>query len=610
MKDWFSFKDYKQKRKMRGMRGIGMASQKALKKDYRDDLGAYELNITYSPEGMWYKEIEEQIANFDTKVFTLEMPESGVILEPGAPMLPIEGLFIALPEGAELESIEVANADSFEFPGELNVIPAPEPTLDSGMKYDRKEPEYKPKKAIYGKDKAYPGELFKQIGINYIGSVKIVHLIMYPLHYKPKSKRLIIYDQIDLVVKYTPGLSIPKMRSPIRGIGEAEGEPTQPIAPQVQMEYQDQILNLDAIEDLQTRGDGGLRRMIIPKAPGELSNTANQGQYLIITTDNLVDALKPLAKSKQDKGMTSLIVTDTQIYKEFADKGEAHYKSIRDFILYAYDYWADPPEYVVIVGEVQKIPTHIDPTYNCPSDWYYSNLIGDVGPDLVLGRIAINDPRKLKRYINKVLEYEKSDGNWINRVLLTAYERDDYMNCCNDIADILKKVRKLKVIKKYGGQSTKQEVIDEIEKGCGIINYRGHGSEWEWQSSNGLGVNDTRLLKNTNKIPIIFSICCLNNAIDVPGECFGESFIEAPNGAVAFIGASRPSYTQPNHHFDRYIFRAIVNKGLRIVGKIFNYATVQLYRNFPDQYTQENIVMYLMLGDPSLEIKFPRGVFL
>jgi hypothetical protein len=224
----------------------------------------------------------------------------------------------------------------------------------------------------------------------------------------------------------------------------------------------------------------------------------------------------------------------------------------------------------------------------------------------VVGRIAITEPEALKKYIKKIIDYEKSDGKWIKRLLLTAYEREDYMSCCDDIANIVKPVKGLTVIKKYGGQSTKTDVIKEIEEGCGIINYRGHGSEWEWQSANGLNVNDVGKLKNENKIPIVFSICCLNNAIDVHGECFGEAFIETANGAVAFLGASRPSYTQTNHHFDRFIFRAIVEKKLRIVGKIFNYATFEMLRNFPDVYTQENIAMYLLLGDPSLEIKFPE----
>ncbi|MHA1650517.1 MAG: C25 family cysteine peptidase, partial [Candidatus Helarchaeota archaeon] len=582
MAEWFSFRAFKEKRKLRGAKEIGIPPQKQLQKDFKDEKGAYELKITYTPEGMWYKEIVAKIQQKDTKVYTLEMPESGVILEPGEPMLPIEGLFVALPSGAELLDIKVVDSESFEFPGELNIIPAPEPTLDGGFEYDWKEPEYKPKDQIYKKDEEYPKELFKVISTNFVGSVKVLHLMMYPLHYKPKSKKLIVYNQINLIIEYTPGLGIAELRgvAPEKPSEAKEIQPVAPIAQKILAEYKDQVLNLESIEDLRTLGDGGTRRIAIPINRGELCKTSNKGQYLIITSENLVQVLKPLAESKEQRGMTTKIVTDIEIYNEFKSENKENFKAIRDFILFAYDYWEEPPEYVLLVGEVGKIPTRQDPTFNCPSDWYYSNLIGDIGPDISLGRIAINDPKKLKRYINKILEYEKNNrGTWINRVLLTAYERDDYISCCDDIAEILKGVKKkgFRIIKRYGGESTKEEVIDELEKGCGIVNYRGHGSKWAWQSSNGLDVNDVRKLKNNGKFPIVFSICCLNNAIDVSGECFGEAFVEAANGAVAFLGASRPSYTQPNHHFDRFIFRAIVDKKLRVVGKIFNYATIQLY---------------------------------
>ena len=318
-----------------------------------------------------------------------------------------------------------------------------------------------------------------------------------------------------------------------------------------------------------------------------------------------MDALKPLAKSKEDKGWSTKIVTDKEIYSEFQDTPEPQFKAIRDFILYAYDNWEDPPEYVLLVGEIVKIPTHHNTQYECPSDWYYSNLIGDIGPDLVIGRIAIIIPDKIEKYIKKLLRYEETGGDWIKRMLFTAYERQDYIDCSDDCAEIVKKLRGAEIIKKYGGQTRTREVVKEINEGVGIINYRGHGSEWEWQSSNGLNVTDVKELHNRGKTPIVFSICCLNNAIDVSGECFGEAFIEASHGAVAFLGASRPSYTAPNHHFNRYIFRAIVDHKLRVVGKIFNWATITLYRNFPDFYSRKNIAMYLLLGDPSIEIKFP-----
>lgn len=601
MAEWFSFKAPTMRGAPKGAKDTDIAPQKVVQRTFADK-GTHILTIVYTPQGMWHKQITAKIGAKDAKVTTLEMPESGVILEPGAPMLPIEGLFVALPEGAELVDIKVGEVESIEFPGEVDLIPAPEPTKDSG-KYDWKVPTYKQQKKIYSADKEYPKDLFKKLSVNYIGSIKIAHLMIYPLHYKPKTKKLIIYNKIEIKAEYTPGMSIPKMRGPAPG-GAAEKEPVQ-FAAQIQRSFKSQILNLDSIEDLQTRGDGGLRRTARPVTAGKLTAIENKGRYIIITPEKLVNSLKPLAESKIAKGMSAQIVTDKQIYAEFGESGEPQFKSVHDFLLYAYDHWKEPPEYILLVGEIGKIPTYTHPDYNCPSDSYFSNLIGDISPDLIVGRIAIDDPDKLKQYIDKILAYEKA--GLMKKVLFAAYERDDYMQCSDDCIDILKKIKGVKIVKKYGGQSTKAEVIKEIESGCDFINYRGHGSEWEWQSSNGLNVEDAGKLQNKGKTPIVFSICCLNNAIDVPKECFGEAFIEAANGAVAFIGASRPSYTQTNHHFDRYIFRAIVDKGLRSVGKIFNYATVELYRNFPDQYTHENIAMYLLLGDPSLEIKLPSS---
>ena len=90
------------------------------------------------------------------------MPESGVILEPGKPMLPIEGMFVALPAGAELVDIKVVSTKKIEYPGDIEIIPAPEPTKDvKSIQYDQKEPEYKRDKKVYGSDEEFPKELFK-----------------------------------------------------------------------------------------------------------------------------------------------------------------------------------------------------------------------------------------------------------------------------------------------------------------------------------------------------------------------------------------------------------------------------------------------------------------
>jgi hypothetical protein len=612
MVNWFSFRSPFEKAPMRGEEKEGVPTEKSVEK-VKALKGIQGLKIIYVPKGMWFREITKKIGKKDTKMMTLEIPESGLILEPGKPMLPIEGLFVALPAEAESVNFKVEKSETIEYPGKIQIIPAPEPTKDEAKKYDWQYPTYKPDNTIYQSDEEYPKDLFKLSSISYVGNVQVAHLLMYPLHYKAKSQKLIIYNKIELKAEYTLKAKAEK-GGVVRGIAPKKGakaakavKAVEPVgrAPRVQQEYKNQILNMEEFKDVAIIPDDKKRRSAKPKNPQKLADPANKGRFVVITTEDLAPVLPPLAKLKEAKGMSAQIVTTKQIYEEFQDPKEEQNVAIRDFILYAYDKWQEPPEFIIMVGEIQKMPTHMNPEFNCPSDWFYANLIGDISPDICVGRIAINDADKLKNYIEKIAMYEKEGGALINRVLLTTFEREDYISCSDDIANMLKTVKDVKIIKKYGGQSTKEEVIKEIEEGCGVINYRGHGSEYEWQASNGLGVADTPKLKNKDKIAVVFSIACLNNAVDVPDECFGESFVEAPFGAVVFVGASRPSYTAPNHHFDRYIWRAIIEKKMRVVGKIFNFACSELFRNFPDAYTKENLAMYLLLGDPSLEIKFP-----
>ncbi|MHA1831955.1 MAG: C25 family cysteine peptidase [Candidatus Helarchaeota archaeon] len=585
-------------------------------KEFRSAENIYKVNVIYRPKGVWYKKFEEQSqirAKKDTIFTDLLMPSGGAILETGAPMLPTEGLFVALPPGTTFKELKIVNYVERKFPEPIDVLPAPKPTKDNGK--DWVTPEFEPNEKIYSSDELFPENLVEIISTeNKMGDVSIVHLMIYPMRYRPKSRELIAYSEIELDVYYTPA---PKSGRRFRG-GAGIGRTLPRRAPRqtVRKEIQSEILNLDSVnEDTAFDSDGEMGIMtdggefdeVIPEEFGPLSDLNNFGRYLIITKPDLIKALEPFIKLKE-KDYSVKVVTDVEIYKEFGNKKDV---AIRNFLRYAYDNWEDPPEFVLLVGDVNRIPTHHDPDYNCASDHYYACLTDSVYPDILVGRIAIDDATGLKRYFEKVLKFDKLTSkvkpkDWQLRVLLTAYNRWDYIECSNDCAEILESEKKAKVIKKYDGTASKQEIIKEINKGVGIINYRGHGDVDRWQSNNGLTLNDLDDLKNGDKTPIVFSIACLNAYIDNPTykDCFGELFIEVKNGAVGFLGATRPSYTEPNHHFDRYLFQAIVEKDLKKVGEIFNWATMQLYKNFPDQYSRENISMYLWLGDPDLDINF------
>jgi hypothetical protein len=87
-------------------------------------------------------------------------------------------------------------------------------------------------------------------------------------------------------------------------------------------------------------------------------------------------------------------------------------------------------------------------------------------------------------------------------------------------------------------------------------------------------------------------------------ECFGETWIRNEK-ALAFLGATRPSFTVPNHDFNRYLFDAIVHYQLTKVGDIVNWAKAKLLLNAsPPQQARDNVRMYVLLGDPTAGVFF------
>jgi len=161
---------------------------------------------------------------------------------------------------------------------------------------------------------------------------------------------------------------------------------------------------------------------------------------------------------------------------------------------------------------------------------------------------------------------------------------------------------------KGGDASTNADVKAAIDSGVGIVNYRGHGSYTYWGSDwnsagQEYGTTDAHALNNGDMTPVILSVACANAALDQSGECLAEAFIKDDDSAVAFLGATRPSWTEPNHDFDRYLFDAIGNEEIRDLGWIVNDAKVEVIAKYgASSYEMDNVKMYLCLGDPALEV--------
>jgi hypothetical protein len=533
--------------------------------------------ISYELSGMWFG----QSVFRDTTYETLEIPGAGNIQIEGEPELPQEGLFVAIPENADFAEVRRLEMDVKEIPGEHLVRPASRPVRET------ERPEYFPNRGIYGSNRAYPGNYFQFLGTKRVAGRKVAHIMVYPVEYHPRSKSLLVLKSILLEVRY--GKEVGRDEVATHRIMQAT--PTDSLILDSESQLRAER------HRLRSEPDSGF------DAP-RLKNRRNKGEYLVITTDILKPSVEPLVNARAHTCSVK-VVTKAEIDAEFNDNTED--VAIRNFLKYASDNWKEPPKWVVLAGDTPDLPTHLQKFELEPgplaSDHFYSDLRGDLIPELVISRLATSNPAEMERICERAAASGQHDTPWANKILFLTFREDDYVECTEQLA--VKVGNRYQVTKVFNGQNTKEQVKVLINDGIGLINYRGHGRKTEWLD--GLNTNDVSQLMNGDKLPVVLSIACSNNYIDIAETSFGECWVRNEK-AIAFLGASRDSYTVPNQAFDKFLFEAIIDEGLTVIGDIMNFGKTKLCQQSTGSgEVRDNVRMYLLLGDPCSRFGTPGG---
>ena len=292
--------------------------------------------------------------------------------------------------------------------------------------------------------------------------------------------------------------------------------------------------------------------------------------------------------------------------------------SIKSFLSWAWSNWRVPPRFVVLAGDVDSIPAHTYAQYleHPISDHYYADILNDLNPEIVVSRIPTSDPSKMLQICDNLSRYASQRGpdwgGWQNQVVLVAYEADTYKQCSDTIATAI--APRFGVIKLYGDNSTRQQVIDKMNAGVLVANYRGHGSKTEWSSANGLRTAEIKALNNGSMPPMVFCICCENAWIDdQTTEVVAETFLREGK-CVSVLGATRDSPTYANNQFNQYLWQAIMDFGEVTPGGIVQRAKTMMILNYGNvtEY-QQDVILYMLCSDPTAIVvstaEFLRGTW-
>jgi hypothetical protein len=603
--------------------------------------------ITYEVGGAWKGTFKYKKSNYDT----ISTPEGAATTEEGAPEIPQEGIYVAVPNGATNVSVKLVKKEMQTVSGTWKLKPTPKPITEE--EYIEGKEEYKPKKQIYDSNKEYPGKDFEFLGLKNLEGVTVAHLIVYLAQYKPLSGVLSIVKTMTLEISYkvpptTDAVAKRRTITPMLSdmILDFKNLPVEKTSDDKSGAYSKRnstIADFDTnMQDgFSTDPSGTISPWITTPPTGPWTNTPSTGvyqptipgavvltpifltlkkttiasEYVIITPNALKTSVDPLLKAKSGWPHYGMVATTETISSEFP--AASLKDSIKAFLTWAWDNWQVPPRYVVLAGDTDIIPVNLATVggVQYASDHYYADIHDSLSPEIVVSRLPTSDANKLLKICQKLAQYADLRGpdwgGWQNELLLVAYEADTYKTCSDEIATIASP--RFKVTKKYGDSSTKQEVTTEMNDGVIIANYRGHGSKTAWSSINGLNTQDIKGLTNDSRPPMVFCVCCQNAWIDDNNvEVVVETFLREGK-AVAVIGASRNSPTYANNDFDKYFFKAIMN-GATNPGSIFNQAKALMVANHSNSTEHmADVVMYMLFGDPTTQIvstvEFLRGTW-
>jgi hypothetical protein len=497
----------------------------------------------------------------------------------GSPDLPVMCALLGLPPTGTV-SARIINREVETLSG-YRLYPFQEPLKDN-----QNQSSFTIDQTVYQQNRDYPSELVSLDGPNIWRDCRVVSVRVTPFRYNPVSNQLKVYRKLTVEITATPGAG----PNPLDGDHHL-------VSPTFDRMYRASILNYDDL-GYQLR----------------LTDTPST-KYLIITNTTAVSHVQPIVDFRNAQGYKVEVRTISS--PDFDDPAE--------FKAYIRTLYLDGGlEYVLMVGDFgtgdHNVPMYYwnpdgsDPSY---SDSWYSCLVpgddNDHYAEIAIGRIVYDNHTELDFQISKLMNYLRNPDtstNWAEHTLLVAHQEEypqKYTLCKNQIAGFTYSLQQAIFDSVYGGNGgTNTQVVNYINNtGCGILNYRGHGSDlewWQWGPSGSLTATQVNQMTNANHLFVHFDVCCDNmNIVNYPGNCLAESFMKAPYAAVAINGAIIPSYTIPNHDYDKEMYKAVYHVGIYNIGYVTNYANITVL-NVHGSLGRSNARTYLWLGDACIDV--------
>jgi PKD repeat protein len=354
-------------------------------------------------------------------------------------------------------------------------------------------------------------------------------------------------------------------------------------------------------------------------------------KMLIIAHNNptLLAILQYFTDWKNAKGIATEIAIASDIGTTNAQ--------IKDYIQNLYETEEYPPDYVLLIGDVNgqfAIPsfTVFHNGETDVTDHPYVLLEGeDYFPEMIIGRMTIDDTSQLQTIVSKVYHYEQQpymNSDWFRNATLAAGNYSSEPPYPTTPVKVTQWLRDK--MYDYGYQNIQEVyywighyddptawIVNSINNGVGIVTYRGWGDAagWHYPEFRNSDLDD---LTNGFQQPVMTSfVCNTGDFANTTDPCFGEKWLTlgsatSPAGGVVFLGPSDLHTSTPfNNSLFSGFYGGLLDEGIYGFGSAMLRGKWELWRNFPhnrmnyeDPAAQVRFYyhVYNILGDPSVDV--------
>jgi hypothetical protein len=461
----------------------------------------------------------ENIVNEHGTFYRISIPGHTNAYNPGKPELPVFSRLISVPDKSEY-TVKISEVKSSKIkPSRKNIEGILFPVQESEIKeVQRKKPEFLIDKSIYSSRSIIKSDTVKIEPLGKVRNTNMANLYISPVRYNPYSNSIEVITSMKIEIKFSAPGSI-----------------------------ESKSLKSESVLFNESINKG----MINYNPEDVIPGYSDQPVKMVIITDTAFrKQLEPFFRWKTQKGFKLKV-----LYKGAGLAGN-NYTELKDTLAKIYNASSEndpPPEYLLIIGDVSRVPYF--GTGNV-TDMYYGEFDGngDYLPDMYVGRLPVEDTTQLKSAVRKIIQYEKfqfADTNkFYSRALITSGNDAGYANTMNGqvqyaLSNYLNVSNKIDESHFYYPQSTNTAVEDSIKRlinnGLSFINYTGHGESEGWLDPT-IKTAQAALLENKNMYPFIISNACRTAQFNSATSLGNKMVLATDKGAIGFIGCSNDSY--------------------------------------------------------------------